>query len=138
MKVQMGSCGVPRVSNLAKQVARNHEISLLDRDGSILEMRKKSEAIPSFQNQVVAGQWPQIFVLLFVKEQTILQRNENVSHQVDGLSLRPSIRGKYNCPGEWSDNGLRPPVTILELHATQQVSKALLAMEIVDLPILPA
>jgi len=121
MKVRRG--GVAGMADIREVLPDGNLLSgsYFDRPG--LGVGKEGKSLGDLQDDMVARQRPEVFYLIGVKRQAILDGNGKVTDGVDRISLGPSILRLDHRPIRGGVDGLSPAIAVLQRHTKDEVTQ---------------
>ena len=113
----MWSCRIARMADIGQQLAWSDFVARRDLDRAGLSMGIDCVPVAGLNDDVVAGQRPEVRSPLDVESQAMLEKYSEVSGKVDGIPLGPAVLGLDYDPGRRREDGLAPAEAILQSDA---------------------
>jgi hypothetical protein len=121
VKVEVWSGRIARMADIGQPLAWSDFVAWRHSDRAGLSMGIDCVPLAELDDDVVAGQLPEVRSPFDVEGSGILEKNGEVSGGVDGISLGPAVLGLDYDPGSRREDGLAPAKTILQADAEDEV-----------------
>ncbi len=121
MEVQVRRGAVAGMADVGQMLTGFDPVARGHLDRAHLRMGIHKIAVAALDDDVIAGQRPQVGGFVEVERPGVLEHDGNIPHHVDGVALGPTVRGLHHDAIRGRGYGLTPAVAILQTDAEQQV-----------------